>query len=431
MKTISGIPYIEAQFDAKGVLQNAVEIQLPAGVSDLLVVSHGWNNTANDARDLYQKLFANFVAVARPGDLPGRTFAILGVIWPSKKFDDLVAASSSTAGGAAGVNSGESASIAQLEEKLDQLKELFTEPAQQQSLEEIKALIPELEDKGSARRELVNKIRSLLDPTAADPEDASPAFFHEDGNELMVRLKVDLEDEDGDGSGEASPILTRDGVSNLGGAAGIKGFLSGFKAAAFNILNYSTYFEMKTRAGTVGTHGVAKLVDQLSPSVARIHLIGHSFGGRVVTAAVANSSSTRIRSLSLLQTAFSHNGFSKTRKGFFRSVVDRQRVSGPVLVTHTPNDKAVGMAYPIASRINGDSTAALGDENDKFGGLGRNGAQQMESGEVVKGKLLAATGTYQFTGGKFFNLEGSSFIADHGSVFGKEIAHAVRCAVGS
>ena len=76
--------------------------------------------------------------------------------------------------------------------------------------------------------------------------------------------------------------------------------------------------------------------------------------------------------------------------GFFRSVVDQQRVKGPILVTHTKNDKAVGVAYPLASRISGDKTAAFGDENDEFGGLGRNGAQQMQAGETVPGKLLAA-----------------------------------------
>src|SRR5206468_5798736 len=91
MDNIAGIPYLEAQFDKNGALQN--QVNLPAGVTDFMVMSHGWNNNADDARSLYRGLFTNFVAVARPGDLPGRTFAILGVIWPSKAFDELVAAS--------------------------------------------------------------------------------------------------------------------------------------------------------------------------------------------------------------------------------------------------------------------------------------------------------------------------------------------------
>ena len=95
-----------------------------------------------------------------------------------------------------------------------------------------------------------------------------------------------------------------------------------------NVLNFTTYYEMKARAGNVGKNGVAKLIDKLAPQVQRIHLIGHSFGGRVVTATAASSSTDKIKSMSLLQTAFSHNGFSKSMKGFFRSVVDQKRVTG-------------------------------------------------------------------------------------------------------
>jgi hypothetical protein len=88
--------------------------------------------------------------------------------------------------------------------------------------------------------------------------------------------------------------------------------------------------------------------------------------------------------MALLQTAFSHNGFSQKRSGFFRSVVKNKRVAGPILITHTKNDKAVGLAYPAASRISRDNASGFGDADDEFGGLGNNGAQQMEEGEVFQ-----------------------------------------------
>jgi hypothetical protein len=434
MNDIARIPYTEAEFDKNGGLEN--QVNLPAGVTDLFVMSHGWNNDADAARTLYRNFFENFVAVAQSNDLPGRNFAIVGVIWPSKKFDELVAASSApgSAEGSAALTAAHKESLKAVEEKLETMKQLFSEPAQRQTLDEVKALLPDIEDKASARKEFVNKIRSLLDPSAANDEDASATFFKDDGNELMKNLKVAEDDLDqevvGEGEGSASLPL---GVGTVqppqGGAAGLATFLSGFKASVMNVLNYTTYYEMKARAGNVGKNGVAKLIDKLAPQVDRIHLIGHSFGGRVVTATAANSSTDKIKSMSLLQTAFSHNGFSKTMKGFFRSVVDQKRVKGPILVTYTKNDTAVGVAYPLASKIVGDATAAFGDENDKFGGLGRNGAQQMEAGEVVKSNLLDATGDYQFQVGKFFNLEGSPFIKGHGDVTGKEITHAVRKAI--
>src|SRR2546423_11339983 len=91
MNNIAGLPYAEANFDKTGKLENAFAI--PQGVTDLFVVSHGWNNDADEARALYRELFTNFVGVGKPGDFPDRTFAVAGVIWPSKKFDELVAAS--------------------------------------------------------------------------------------------------------------------------------------------------------------------------------------------------------------------------------------------------------------------------------------------------------------------------------------------------
>nr|MBA2435170.1 hypothetical protein [Chthoniobacterales bacterium] len=69
MNDIAGIPYFEAQFDKDG--SPLSEVNLPADVTDLFVMSHGWNNNDADARELYRKFFENLVAVAQPNDLPG------------------------------------------------------------------------------------------------------------------------------------------------------------------------------------------------------------------------------------------------------------------------------------------------------------------------------------------------------------------------
>ena len=443
MKDIAGIPYTEAQFDKDGGLENENQVSVPAGVTDLFIMSHGWITNADGARELYRKFFESFVAVAQPNDFQGRTFAIVGVIWPSKKFDELVAVSGLAGGaqGSASLSQADKASHQELEAKLDQMQKFFTEPAHQRTMDEAKALLPDLEDKASARKEFVDKIRSLLDVTTADKEDASETFFKDDGEELMKNLKIaedDLDDEVlGKGGSASLPLGVGTARAAGGGAAGLGAFLSGFKAAAMNLLNYTTYFEMKARAGNVGKKGVAKLVDKLGSQVQHIHLIGHSFGGRVVTATAANSSTDKIKSMSLLQAAFSHNGFSKSMNGFFRSVVDQKRIKGPIIVTHTKNDKAVGLAYPLASRISGDTAAAFGDANDKFGGLGRNGAQKMEPGEVVQGvdRLLAVGGSYSWQSGRFHNLESSKYILDpsggdaHFFVTGKEVAWAISRAM--
>jgi hypothetical protein len=44
---IAGIPFIEATFDKDGNLQSVVD--LPAGTTDFFIMSHGWNNTKQEA----------------------------------------------------------------------------------------------------------------------------------------------------------------------------------------------------------------------------------------------------------------------------------------------------------------------------------------------------------------------------------------------
>ena len=63
------------------------------------------------------------------------------------------------------------------------------------------------------------------------------------------------------------------------------------------------------------------------------------------------------------------------------------KVSGPIVVTHTDRDHAVGRM----SRISRDNSSAFGDANDRYGGLGRHGAVNIKKEEFVQGRLLAET----------------------------------------
>ena len=104
MSTIKDIPYCEAQFDKHGAPTNAIAI--PAGTTDLFVFAHGWRNDAGEATKLYTDFFTNFAdpKVVAPARLAGRKFAIVGVFWPSKNFDALIAAQGAgTPGNAAAV----------------------------------------------------------------------------------------------------------------------------------------------------------------------------------------------------------------------------------------------------------------------------------------------------------------------------------------
>src|SRR5260221_8125974 len=77
--------------------------------TDLFVISHGWNNDMNDARQLYVNFFGILktqLGTSKFANLNQRKFTVLGVLWPSKKFadQDLIPGNATgDAGGAAGV----------------------------------------------------------------------------------------------------------------------------------------------------------------------------------------------------------------------------------------------------------------------------------------------------------------------------------------
>jgi hypothetical protein len=108
MADVAGFPYFEVQFNKAGALHEEAEVAALLGfldrneVTDLFVLSHGWNNHMDEARELYRKLLASIaVKLSASPALASRKFAVLGLFWPSKKFSD----KSLIAGGAA---SGES-----------------------------------------------------------------------------------------------------------------------------------------------------------------------------------------------------------------------------------------------------------------------------------------------------------------------------------
>lgn len=173
----------------------------------------------------------------------------------------------------------------------------------------------------------------------------------------------------------------------------------------------------------------------MKPGV-HIHLVGHSFGGRLVTAVAAgpdDDSPSKVASMSLLQAAYSHYGLAKNwdgeKDGAFRRVITKAAVSGPIIVTCTANDRAVGLAYPIASLIAQQVANRLGDENDKFGGMGRNGAQKTP--EAINQKLLAVGESYVLLPYHVHNLKTSDLIKDHGDVANPEVVYAVLSAMAA
>jgi hypothetical protein len=438
MDEIAGLPFFPLEITKDGKIFSAQQVTAiddavrkadAVKLTDLLVVSHGWNNDMADARDLYNELFTNFASLMPSrASAAARKFAIAGVFWPSKKFADEELIPS---GGAVSIElGGNTPTSSALKKKLDSLKGVFDVP-DAAALEHAKGLIDALDDSPAKQREFVDVIRSLVPQDPSDTtDDASNKFLRRPGDELLKAL-APASSFPPAAAGHGGILRVDD---NVGGAVGLGDLFSGMKAAAWRLLNFATYYQMKERAGVVGRglNGLLGSLRQLRPDL-RLHLIGHSFGARVVTAAADGQAPFQPSSLALLQGAFSHNGFAEKfdqhTNGFFRKVVSQSKVNGPIVVTHTVNDRAVGIAYPLASRLSSDNRSALGDENDVYGGIGRNGAVNMKVEEFVKGRLLPHTGAYQFAQKKIHNLRADDFISSHDDVTGKQVANALLHAV--
>ena len=395
-----------------------------------------------EAEDLYAELLGNMRTLIDQGKvagLAGRTFAVLAILWPSKKFED----SELIPSGAAGVGSVVRADDLRAPDRQAEgwlRRSGWRREARRRCRHFCRSSRTATPPAGSSWSWRV----ASSSKTATDPEDASDRFFSAKPKAVFDAMALPVSfvgggqpDRHGERTAWAAP---RDSATRttLARRRGSSDFFSGVLSGARNILNYTTYYQMKERAGRVGAAGVNPLLRTVvarHPKI-RMHLVGHSFGGRLVAAAVAgtdDASVLKVASMSLLQAAFSHYGFSgdwdgKGAKGFFRRVLDKKAVAGPVIITCTEMDKAVGAAYPIASLLANQVASGLGDKNSKYGGIGRNGAQKSDA---VDAALLDVGASYALTAKKLHNLEAGPLITGHGDVRNARVAYAVLTATAT
>ena len=450
------LPYAHVEFTKSGVVRNPAQLNAAlamldqVGATDVLVLAHGWNNDIAAAERLFNTL-SDQVAARVPAGSPV-TLAVIGVLWPSVRWAD----ADQIAGGGVAIGDDESELALAIEQSVD-------DPA---LAAQLTALTGRL-DTGEGRAEFLAMARDLLPPAGSVPtadEDPLPAALRSgEPDEVFDAVRIaaaDTGDEPlvgspGSGAGSASGVAGAPGVPPdlLGGPAGAGGGAPGvapdllagegvagaglfgmsWPALGRQVLNTMTYYTMKSRAGDVGAKGVAPMVDRINAAAPqrRVHLAGHSFGARVVSSAAA-AITTPIESLTLLQGAFSHYGFTSDfagtgRNGAFVAALSNGRIHGPVVITHTQNDRAVGLAYAIASRLAGQAGAAVGDKSDLYGGIGANGSLGTGAIEWVLGDVST---DYDFQPGSVYNLLADATIASHSDVTNPAVANALAHAIG-
>jgi hypothetical protein len=217
------------------------------------------------------------------------------------------------------------------------------------------------------------------------------------------------------------------------------------------ILQNLSFFKMKDRARMVGETSVHTLLATLQRAAketgrdARFHLMGHSFGCIVMSAALAGppgkATAEPVRSAFLAQGAVSFWSYcsaiphAKGNPGYFRGIIDAGRVNGAIVTTQSEHDRAVCKAYPAACFVRGDVAFAPG-EFPKYGALGAFGARG-PGVEAVDLKMLDWNQPYAFERGKIYNIESSQYIAKmeslgsgaHNDIAHPQVAHAMWSAV--
>jgi hypothetical protein len=440
---IAGRPHWEIGFDEQGrAAQGEVETllaELPGkDLTDLFVFSHGWNSDRGQARRLYERYFGQIPGQLAQGAGPGLALreppprtGSLGVVWPSKRWaDEPEPTGDADGGGAAGLGDAAApAAVAGDGALVEDLKDVFKGSDRRRALDELARLLEERpEDPAALARfqELMGQLAGAADAGPAGEDQGEVALVSDDPEKVFGRFA------------DAVPRAGEGGAAGLGDTFGR--LWNGAKEA----LRQLTYFEMKKRAGVVGRQGLGPLlgrIHQADPEL-RIHLIGHSFGARLVSFALAGlpdgPGGSPVKSLYLLQGAFSHFAFAdalpmdRSRGGALKGMA--ARVDGPLLVSFSVHDTAVGKLYPLASMTSHDDAAGLEDQLFRWGGMGHDGAQAVDAATADLGPV--GTG-YPFQAGRFVNLDGNAIVTAgpppsgaHSDIFHPELVWAGLAAAG-
>jgi hypothetical protein len=174
-----------------------------------------------------------------------------------------------------------------------------------------------------------------------------------------------------------------------------------------------SFWVMKRRAGDVGERVAREHLAALwrpGPGAPRVHLVGHSFGAKLVTSMVLGGVTPA--SLTLLLGAFSAYAFAAEipgldRPGFYHRVLAERLVCGPIVALHSEHDTALTTLYRAIAGSGEVGRGARLAPNSKRGSA----ARQVE---VVLKSALGAVGARGVAAPGFDLLEAQrSGLPDH------------------
>ena len=427
LSTVEGVsfPYYIIPFDADGRCVGPKTRQHLldhcSGYSDVFVFSHGWNNDWSSATKRYEIFIEGFQAQRQSLGLamPAAYKPLLvGVFWPSQSlewFDSETGPGFAAGAGPAAQDAAADASSRLLADVASALpaerRTRFFELAQATAL-----------GKAEAR-----ELASMLASSSAAPGDseAGPAEAPSADDLLAAAAAFAEPEPDYDAVGTVATATVAAGAAPTGGpqaAFGLGDVLK--KIDPRQLLKPFTVWQMKDRAGKVGANGVSALLEGLlTQSAARVHVLGHSYGCKVVMTAVCSlpDGLRKLQSALLLQPAVSQYAFAADVPGYpgvhggFRKALER--VASPVVATFSDNDVPLTKMFHLSLRRAvdlGEQPAIAGGPPSPYAALGGFGPQASNALIV---DILDPPQHYAFgPGGHIVGVRGTRTISGHGDI---------------
>ncbi len=425
LKTVAAfggqMPFYAITFDKEGRCtspQSADHLvgHLAAGAAtDVLLYSHGWNNDFPTSEALYDRFVTGLADIAAQRGTLGAAFrpVFVGIVWPSTAltFGDEDGPAIAAAG------------LAALEQQ--ELLDALPEQARQEAATILSA-------GGAIELAKARRLADLIAPHIGSADDGEGTRDAVEAADLMAAWQS------GPGTGDdddAADGFTRFGAADSAAASPAN------EVQAAGVLQYldprwivrlATVLLMKDRAGIVGGRGVADLVGRiLGESNARLFLVGHSYGAKVVMTSLAVRQPARpAEAALLLQPAVSRLCFAADlgdgRQGGFRAALDRVRQ--PVFLTHSTRDLPLHSIFHLAARRAEDvGELQMAGEPSRYAALGGYGPGGYRAGECRE-LVLPAVGAWPGGLGppaKIVSFDGSATISGHGDISRAEVYWAM------
>lgn len=414
--------YYVIPFDANGACEGeetrAHLIANCKSATDIFVFSHGWNNDFGSATDRYKSFINGLEALRKEKALPvpdPYRPIVVGIFWPSQAFEWFASETGPAFAGGDGGNAGDTAETRAFDAAAAGVA--ATLPQEQ------RARFDELATTRSLSRQQAEELARLLASSieaGADDEGPARAPRAEDLLATAQELETTEAEPDYDGVGYAGATAPQGEPAAAGGVtAMVLGALD-----PRNIVKPFTLWQMKDRAGRVGARGVAPLLTDLLDNniTARVHLLGHSFGCKVMMTAtsVMTPPSRQIESALLLQAAVSQYAFSpnvpghSVPGGFVRAL---ERVRLPILATYSREDKPLSEMFHRMLRRHDDAGELqyAGTSPSRYGALGGFGPQDTPAAGIMV--MRDPTDPYDLSSAKrVIGLIGDTRIHGHGDI---------------